>query len=289
MIRVNRARVPVPPDLADDEQSAGAKERKKTGEFYSDPKNRGASYGKYSAYKKESVIKALNELFRGKCAYCESLYAATQPVDVEHFRPKGAVVIDGELKPPGYYWLAATWENLLPSCIDCNRERKQDYVDKTKGKSGKANHFPLKGKEKHRAADPKSVTREDRARLLLDPCRDDCDSHLQFTDEGVAEPARSKGGRRSPMGTASILVYGLNRFHLAALRAERARETMAVITRLKRLEARIDMDPADRFGFREELREEMAMLKGYGQADRKYAGMVRQLVRRHYGEVDFDS
>ena len=34
------------------------------------------------------VRKALNAAFRFKCAYCESFFGATQPVAVEHYRPK---------------------------------------------------------------------------------------------------------------------------------------------------------------------------------------------------------
>ncbi|HEX6623734.1 MAG TPA: retron system putative HNH endonuclease [Pyrinomonadaceae bacterium] len=288
MIRVNRKKVPLPPDLADDGKSTAARERLKTDAFYADKKNHQLPYDKYAAYKKDSVIKALNDLFRGKCAYCESIYAATQPTDVEHYRPKGGVVVAGEFTRPGYYWLAASWENLLPSCIDCNRERKQDFTDKTSGKSGKANHFPLT-KEDYRAKSAAEIKREARARLLLDPCHDDPDKHLVFEDDGVVKPLKQKSGRASTRGENSIRIYGLNRYDLASLRAERARETLALIARIKRLEQRVELDPDDKFGFQAELLEEMALLKGYGQPDRRYAGMVRQLVRRHYRKVDFDS
>ncbi|MEF9674035.1 hypothetical protein QNM99_25505 [Pseudomonas sp. PCH446] len=44
-------------------------------------------------------------------------------MDVEHYRPKGAVSEDAS--HPGYWWVAMDWDNLLPSCIDCNRKRKQ--------------------------------------------------------------------------------------------------------------------------------------------------------------------
>jgi len=77
----------------------------------------------YSAYKKGEVKRALATLFHGKCAYCETFYSASSPVDVEHYRPKGSV--DGVKDHPGYWWLAMRWENLLPSCIDCNRRRGQ--------------------------------------------------------------------------------------------------------------------------------------------------------------------
>src|SRR5262245_40081226 len=78
----------------------------------------------------------LLKLFNGKCAYCETDIESNQPGDVEHFRPKGRVVDEefepirinhpkwGEMDHPGYFWLAYEWDNLFPSCIDCNRYRK---------------------------------------------------------------------------------------------------------------------------------------------------------------------
>lgn len=286
MIRVKRTGFPPPPELADDGRSAGAREREKTNEFYSDPNNEKLPYDKYAAYKKEGVLKALNQLFRGKCAYCETVHAATQPTDVEHFRPKGGVVVNGVFDRPGYYWLAATWENLLPSCIDCNRERKQEFSDGKSGKSGKANHFPL-SKEERRARRPDQMKQEARIRLLLDPCTDDPDKHLRFTDDGDVEPVKSKAGRESKIGLASIQVYGLRRRALVDERAERAKEALASIKRIKQLHVRMKQFPDA--GFREDLLEEMALLKGYCQPDRRYAGMVRQLVRRHYPEFDLDA
>lgn len=65
-------------------------------------------------------------------------------MDVEHYRPKGGYLDpDGTLCQPGYYWLAADWNNLFPSCIDCNREREQIMVKGQAKKLGKANKFPL--------------------------------------------------------------------------------------------------------------------------------------------------
>lgn len=94
----------------------------------------------------------LFDAFHGKCAYCEARFVLDQSGDVEHFRPKGAVLDkDGQpvlISPsakakvphPGYYWLAYDWRNLLPSCSKCNRmTRTRD------GKwVGKGARFPVK-------------------------------------------------------------------------------------------------------------------------------------------------
>src|SRR5688500_1280853 len=109
-----------PPGL-DGPDSVGGRERARAIAFYADEANRDESFD-FRAYGHDDVKLELERMFHQKCAYCESDYGATEPVDVEHYRPKGAFLRpDGSLSNPGYYWLAAEWTNLLPSCIDCNR------------------------------------------------------------------------------------------------------------------------------------------------------------------------
>jgi uncharacterized protein (TIGR02646 family) len=196
------------------------------------------------------VKKRLEELFHGKCAYCESLYASQAPVDVEHYRPKGR--IEGELKHPGYWWLAAEWTNLLPSCLDCNRRRKQlapivstdlAVLYETM-KTGKQDSFPVLGARA--ALEPDDLVAE-RA-LLLDPTRDDPDNHLAIwlagdRAAGLIYPVSATGAAAGPpilpqavedpaavaghaaavgisvRGAVSIQVYGLNRIRLVQERA----------------------------------------------------------------------
>lgn len=198
----------------------------------------------FSKYKADEVKRRLEELFHGKCAYCESFYASQAPVDVEHYRPKGAV--DGEPNHPGYWWLGMEWTNLLPSCIDCNRRRKQQAPEGTSDlsllykltQSGKKDSFPIVGT---RAKDEGHHLDAEEA-LLLDPTRDDPSKHLIFwlrndkagglvlprgIDLGapadvrlatVGEPvdvaARAKASNLSVRGAVSIQVYGLNRLRL---------------------------------------------------------------------------
>ncbi len=167
----------------------------------------------YSAYKKAEVKKALNDLFNHKCAYCESEYESVAPMDVEHFRPKGAYMLpSGKRSTIGYYWLASEWTNLLPSCIDCNRERKQfrRQLDGqlVKSKSGKANKFPLLDEAK-RAKSPNGEKNE--LPLLLDPCLDKPAMYLEFLDDGGVRPKNGTLEKKLGKGENSIAVYGLDR------------------------------------------------------------------------------
>ncbi len=204
----------------------------------------------FQAYKAEGVKKRLEELFHGKCAYCESLYASQAPVDVEHYRPKGQV--EGEPAHPGYWWLAAEWTNLLPSCLDCNRRRKQVAPTVSSDlavlyeamKTGKQDSFPVVGARA--AGEPDNLVGE--RPLLLDPTRDDPDEHLAFwlggdRAAGLIYPAPAIGAATGPpilpqvvedaaavgdhaaaagvsvRGAVSIQVYGLNRLRLVQERA----------------------------------------------------------------------
>ena len=65
------------------------------------------------------VRAALWDACTGKCVYCETpLTERTMLVD--RYRPSsGALALDGTLSPDHYWWLAYAWENVYPSCADC--------------------------------------------------------------------------------------------------------------------------------------------------------------------------
>lgn len=213
----------------------------------------------YAAYKADDVKLRLEGMFHGKCAYCESIYASQAPVDVEHYRPKGRV--EGAPHHKGYWWLAATWANLLPSCIDCNRRRRQQTPVAVSDlgilaqtmKTGKQDAFPLAGTR----ADSETADLSGEQPLLLDPTRDDPNDHLKFylgEDKGSGLVYPVGTGRPQPLqlpavseaqaviaaaaaraglslkGAISIQVYGLNRLRLVQERA-------GVVRRMRFLEA----------------------------------------------------
>ncbi|PJT27203.1 endonuclease [Ochrobactrum sp. 30A/1000/2015] len=204
----------------------------------------------FRAYKADGVKLRLEELFKGKCAYCESFYGSQAPVDVEHYRPKASV--EGEEDHSGYWWLGMEWTNLLPSCLDCNRRRKQrtpQIVSNLKilyetMQTGKQDSFPIMGIR----ATVEEASLEGEEALLLDPTRDDPDEHLTFglddgngvglvypkpsvlnEEEGMALPplgmdAANVAGHAEAIGASvrgavSIQVFGLNRMRLVQARA----------------------------------------------------------------------
>lgn len=181
----------------------------------------------FKAYKHDEIKRRLDALFHGKCAYCETFYSVSAPVDVEHFRPKGSVSEDPT--HPGYWWIAMAWDNLLPSCIDCNRKRKQHLVASSasltelrenmkrqpSAQSGKQDSFPVKDGSPR--LQPEDMVYATEQALLLNPCMDVPRDHLEFVFDGtppVSLVVPRVETEPSERGAVSIQCYGLNRLGL---------------------------------------------------------------------------
>ncbi len=293
MIRVRRGPAP---DSLDGPDSSGGRETQRAVDKYVALRNSGGdtSTFKYTfrIYSEKDVKAALNELFHLKCAYCESRFGGTQPMDVEHFRPKGMVLEtdnngqERELKP-GYYWLAAGWENLLPSCIDCNRERWQEIQGQDDPeKQGKANHFPLAAGSNHQREHDQAA---DETPLLLNPCDEtvDPDTHLSYTEEAVVR-AREVDGASSPMAEASIRVYGLNRAGLVHDRQQIAqlirRKAETIWTLLDILEGNHGDCPVHIL--EDLMQQEWDSLLEFMRPERAYSAMARQIITDYFEVPD---
>jgi len=268
---------PAAPAVVVGSRSKGGIETTKAELFFA-VKGNAAKPFPFSVYKEPAIGETLNSAFAKKCAYCESSFAALHPVDIEHYRPKGAVVVAGKRKPakPGYYWLAARWGNLLPSCIDCNRARTQEFVDASRRLSGKANKFPI-SLESRRARAPGQESRE--GRLLLHPFVDDPAEHLEFVEGGIVRAALSNARRRSRMGESSIDVYGLQRKGLVDSRRDRELILRAHMENAKQIVAMLNDRPADQ-GLQQLLRRSLDELKRLQAAAEPYSEMARQLIEK---------
>ncbi|WP_305972255.1 MULTISPECIES: hypothetical protein [unclassified Mameliella] len=227
---VDRSLVDEPASLAD-EDSDGARESGRAAAHYAQVPEPEKSYS-FKAYKNDDVKDALRALFHGKCAYCEIRYEGSQPVDVEHYRPKGGI----EEFPGhrGYWWLAASWTNLLPSCTDCNRRRRQ--VSAEYGMSldelevahanldnaepgGKQNAFPTFDDV---WAEPNEDPEQLEKPLLIDPTRTDPSQFFVWPKAEISVVLASQQGMQSdyPCAETSIDIYALNRIGLVQSRLE---------------------------------------------------------------------
>lgn len=163
------------------------------------------------------TMKALAELFRGKCAYSEVRLEPENRNLLLH-RPSGdALGIDGDVSPDHYWWLISEWQNWYPA--------SRQVV------SAKKTQFPVIGARSAVPAKRPPYRVRERS-LLLDPCRDQPVWHLDFLKNGQvwvrdlegfrtgsAKHFRDRGGLP---GVWTIRVLGLNDSELVAARRRAA-------------------------------------------------------------------
>jgi len=188
----------------------------------------------------------LDNVFHGKCAYCETFTDAGQWGDAEHYRPKGRVdccdqpgaelrlaqTVDEDersIEHPGYFWLAYHWENLFPACQKCNSG------------DGKQNQFPVANvhafARRSRVAqaglpdicypEPSELDYIEQP-LLLNPYKDDPTQHLCFGECGTVSAVKKHEGFDSLKGRHSIAVYKLRRDGLARDRQRAQKSALRV-------------------------------------------------------------
>lgn len=323
MRSVRRQDVAAPPTLTEAD-GPGERELKAVRAHRSDAAKRDKTYD-FKAYKHDDVKAALEKLFHGKCAYCETAYASTAPVDVEHFRPKAAV--EDAPGHPGYWWLAMAWDNLLPSCIDCNRRRRQATPTNTTSladlnaravlSTGKKDAFPILANG-HRAADEGADLAAEQA-LLLDPTRDNPAAHLRFHLDpadplGLVLPRELSGANRmlpagvdagaiaaaaaeagvSQRGAVSIQVYGLNRLGLVQERTRVLRQLEFLRHVIVEIDATIDGLSKSRAKAAKTAATRLGGLVerivseivAMAEPDRPYSALVAQWIEAYRAELE---
>lgn len=238
----------------------------------------------FAAYSDPSIKEALSAMSDRKCAYCESDYDATEPFDVEHYRPKGAIDTAQGKQKPGYWWLASTWTNLLPSCIRCNRGEYLPLYDGTVVKMGKADLFPLADDAMRASA----IDAEKKEKpLLINPCIEDPANFISFVIEEagfcIAVPAaKNPNSLKAKRARASIDIYGLNREGLVRSRTRYHVRATRSLAKLHQLIIRLDELPeeeaarcAEVEGDIDDVLADLALLT---EGDDRYTGMLRALI-----------
>lgn len=176
--------------------------QKRLEEFYARPRN-SRSQEKYSKSfepeLRDQFLRALGEVFKGKCAYCESIISATSIAEYDHFRPQnGARGFEKEFSADHYWWLTYNWSNLYSCCPRCNQY--------------KSTWFPVEGERAPINASYEDVLKYEQI-LLIDPCIDRPEEHIIFNEDGQADFLSSKG-------KATIEIIKLNRSELVESRKE---------------------------------------------------------------------
>lgn len=292
---VDRNKVPAP-EVLTRENMSGPKETANAIKHYEGPPvfKKGEPVGfKFAAYKHETVRTSLEDLFEKKCAYCENRYASFHPVDIEHWRPKAEVVTSdwsdadaAVTRGKGYYWLAANWHNLLPSCIDCNRVRyHKDLADGKEKTLGKGNWFPL-ADEKVRTRSPAEDPKEDP--LLLNPCQDNPDDFFEYREVGLIVPRGDIGEPMRLRAKASIRFYALNRSELVQERRARYLQITQKILTLDSLveAANRSVRNKDVHAILDDLiLRETEQLEMFADPDQTFSSMARHLIKAYYKKL----
>lgn len=144
--------------------------------------------GEKAAFVEYDVVKpALAAMQHLKCCYCEKREEQAKYRDVEHYRPKSV-----------YWWLAWTWENLLFSCIDCNREQKK-------------NAFPLSPGDVPLFAENSPPGAENP--MVIDPSLPGADPtrEIAFRSEKIDKVQRWIPRGLTPRGKQTVATCGLDR------------------------------------------------------------------------------
>ncbi|MCP9752997.1 AAA family ATPase [Ferruginibacter sp. HRS2-29] len=154
----------------------------------------------------QSIERDLAHTFNYKCAYCESKLEMSGNGDISHFRPKGGArgLKKEEYAPLHYSWLAYSWENLVLSCTTCNEKYKRDY-------------FPLSDEKDRCMIGATGSLLNNEGALLIDPCLDNPEEHLEFDEESGFVRELTKKGK------VTIEILGLNRSDLVEKRMQAAK------------------------------------------------------------------
>ena len=282
MIFVDRKLEP-PPDVLTGSNSRGVKETNKAISHYS--MNGNSKTFNFSVYRDSKVKESLIRLFKCKCAYCESKFLHVYSGDIEHYRPKGGIE-EANPSKPGYYWLAADWDNLLLSCRNCNQKLTHQIHNQGKKTMGKMNQFPLADLSKyvrvHNTED--GIQKEEPYRLLLNPCLDNPEEHLEYDENHAIVKPKKINGIPSRKGTKSIEVYVLQRVPLVLAREKVLIEILAQIQRVKEavknVNDHLESGMDQQFYYDKILRRELTYLKKYMLPTEEYSAMAKQVIHK---------
>jgi uncharacterized protein (TIGR02646 family) len=246
----------------------------------------------YSLYSEPVVKTALRDMFNDKCAYCDSFIMDVYIGDVEHFRPK-AKVKEAIPPEPGYFWLAADWDNLLLSCRNCNQLAKHELDGITFNENdpalGKMNQFPLFDETKRVRNYKVDIGAEEPYRKLINPCVDNPENFFEYDEgRGIIKAKTGLSAKDKEMAEASISVYVLHRSILVKQRHERIIEIKNQKQRVSDLLKDLDDFAGDpiRLAITEgRLQNEINILQGILDSKKEYLGLARQMVSEFLSEV----
>ena len=273
MIHVNRHTIAKPEVLTN---KAKAEHDKAHKHYITDGETKAFDH---KLFKNLEVKTAIETLFNGKCAYCESRVDKTSPVDKEHFRPKTSVKNkDTGDVIRGYYWLAADWDNLLLACAHCNRTGTHKDVEGEEFVSGKLDYFPLADESKRATAKGSNLKAEEKVRLIINPCEDKPENSIAYNEDGEIFPKLEITKHQEHKVKTSVEIFGLQRSQLHKDRKEKWQLIQSQIIRIK--ENYEDYLETSQPKYLERLKREFKELKRYKNKEQEHLGVARFVIRQ---------
>lgn len=145
-------------------------------------------------------------VFSSKCAYCETKVGVSDPGTLDPFRPRNGArgLKKGQYAPMHYWWLFYEWDNMMLSCSMCNQKYKRDF-------------FPIEEESRRVQEGMRGESLFSEGALLIDPCNENPEEHLSFSEDGTVSAITTKG-------QVTIDVLGLNRVPLIKDREDKAKQ-----------------------------------------------------------------
>jgi uncharacterized protein (TIGR02646 family) len=291
MIKIKRGEAP---EIFTRKNGPALREKEQAEKFFStDPLPEGGFVFNFYSRNKNKYKDILVKIFHARCAYCECFVLAGNRGDIEHFRPKGRYIRrDGSISEHGYYWLAADWNNLYLSCTNCNQQTSFDILDTKdptivkRRTAGKMEQFALADEKYRRDLHTQRLEEEEPYRLLIDPCRDEPEVLLEFTDNGILRP-RQQQGIEYDKASYSIDTYVLQRDILVKTRREKYLQVMNKIHTVDKFLGYVMNDIRDGVQSRrheedkEQLQTDFLLLLDMLKIDKipnEYIGLARQYI-----------
>lgn len=232
---------------------------------------------KEELWRNEKVTDKLHFSHHGKCCYCERRRDRKSEMDVEHYRPKGAV--KDEVGHEGYWWLAYEWNNALWSCKTCNQRYKGTI-------------FTLLPNATRAFGEADDLNKENPC--LINPKHEDPSQYLTFHIEHsggrcyiTALPRAGIGKDEKKRASETVRIAGLNRdmpgYNLIEERgSEFSSSTFQIIVYdIIRYEDMKNRDPEKRQHFIDAINELRKRLKRFICSDRIFAGVYRDYLRQN--------
>ncbi|WP_420573277.1 hypothetical protein [Kordia sp.] len=184
---------------------------------------------------------------------------------------------------PGYYWLAADWDNLFLSCRNCNQKSKQLLANATELESvGKMNQFPLLKEELRLKTHTEKLKKEEKVRLLINPSIEDPEEYFEYDIESGVIRAKKTDDLTEKRAIASIKVYSLQRVPLVHLREKKivdiSRQMKRVEKAMRNVNKFYDENDEETHSFVEDLKFELGVLKEFIDTEKEFVGLAKQMI-----------